>query len=157
MYEEKAKNLKKYLPLIRACAGWSAADLASRLGVTRSQVSNMENSDSEKNLTTMQYLAIRQVLDQEIRQSDEEGVRMLADVIKVLVDEPENYTDEQRNQVLADAKLLAPSILAQREEREEARRKASMKWAAVLAGSCSFLAGIAAGSAITTVVKNLKK
>lgn len=152
--DDKVKRLKEYLPLIRVCAGWSAADLASKLGVSRSQVSNIETS--EKPMTMMQYLAIRQVLDQEIRQSDEEEVRMLEDVIKVLVDEPEKYTVKQRNQVLADANLLAPSILAEKEERKAARRKASAKWVAALAGS--ILAGAAtAAVAATIVAKNMKK
>lgn len=152
--DDKKKNMKKYLPLIRVCAGWSAKDLADKLGVTRSQVSNIENSD--KDMTTMQYLAIRQVLDQEIRQSDEKDIRMLEDVIKVLVDEPEKYTVKQRNQVLADANLLAPSILAGKDDRKAARKKASAKWVAALAGS--ILAGAAtAAVAATIVAKNMKK
>ena len=38
--------------LIRACAGWSAADLGNRLGVTRQMVSNLENGHNR--MTRMQ-------------------------------------------------------------------------------------------------------
>jgi transcriptional regulator with XRE-family HTH domain len=125
----KVERLQKHLSLIRTCAGWSASELGKKLGVSRQMVSNLENGRNK--MTMMQYLAIRQVLDQEIaRSSQSDDTQMLRDVIRVLVDEYDSFTDEQRTQVLADANLLAPSIVS----KKTTRKNASLKWVTVLAG-----------------------
>ena len=128
MGEEKIRRLQDHLALIRACAGWSAADLGNRLGVTRQMVSNLENGHNR--MTRMQYLAIRQVLADEIADAQDDDARLLKDVLCVLVDRPEEFTAEQRNQVLSDANLIAPSIVS----KKTTRKNASAKWVAVLAG-----------------------
>ena len=107
---EKVKRLQKYLSVIRTSAGWSASELGEKLDVSRQMISNLENGHNK--MTMMQYLAIRQVLAEEIEQSSENNdTQMLRDVIRVLVDDYDSFNDEERNQVLADANLLAPSIV----------------------------------------------
>lgn len=123
----KMERLQSHLALIRTCAGWNASALGDRLGVTRQMVSNIENG---RPLTRMQYLAIRRVFDEEIKEFPDD-TKMLEQVIKALVDEPEIYTDDQRNQILSDAKLLAPSIVT----KQTTRKKASSVWGAALAGA----------------------
>ena len=126
----KVERLQKHLALIRTCAGWSASELGERLGVTRQMVNNLESGRNR--MTMMQYLAIRQVLAEEIEKSKEnDDTKMLQDVILVLVDEPEQFTEEQCNQVLSDANLLAPSIVT----KKTTRKKASSVWVAALAGA----------------------
>ena len=132
----KVERLQKHLALIRTCAGWSATELGDKLEVSRQMISNLENG--RNTMTMMQYRAIRNVLTDEFEASPED-TQMLKDVIHVLVDEPESFTDEQRNQVLSDANLLAPSIVA----KKTTRKKASSTWAAALAGV--LVAGVAIG------------
>ena len=132
----KMDRLQSHLALIRTCAGWSAASLGERLGVTRQMVSNMENG---RPLTKMQYLAIRRVFDEEIKASPND-TRMLEEVIDALIDEPEKYNDAQRNQILSDANLLAPSIVA----KKTSRGKASAVWKTALAGV--MIAAVALGA-----------
>ena len=132
----KVERLQKHLALIRTCAGWSATELGDKLEVSRQMISNLENG--RNTMTMMQYRAIRNVLTDEFEASPED-TQMLKDVIRVLVDEPESFTDEQRNQVLSDANLLAPSIVA----KKTTRKKASSTWVAALAGV--LVAGVAIG------------
>ena len=128
--EDKVKLLQRNLALIRTCAGWSASELGTRLGVSRQMVSSLETGRNE--MTRMQYLAIRQVLSEEIERSSKEGdTQMLQDVIRVLVDEPDKFNDEQRTKVLSDANLLAPSIVS----KKTTRKVASATWVAALAGA----------------------
>lgn len=126
----RIERLQKYLNLIRTSAGWSASDLGAKLGVSRQMISNLENGHNK--MTIMQYRAIRNVLDEEILHSKvADDTQMLEDVIRVLVDEPENFTVEQRNQVLSDANLLAPSVVS----KKTSRKKASVTWITALAGT----------------------
>lgn len=127
--EEKVRLLQKYLSIIRTCAGWSTTELGSKLGVTRQMISNLENG--RNTMTIMQYRALRDTFSEEIRNSEKNNdTQMLKDVLRVLVDDYDSFTDEQRNQVLSDANLLAPSIVS----KKTTRKKASYVWVAALAG-----------------------
>lgn len=125
----RVTRLQKYLSVIRACAGWSSSELGKKLGVSRQTVSALENGRNK--MTMMHYLAIRQVLAEEIERSAQaDDTQMLQDVIRVLVDEYDSFTDEQRNQVLSDAHLLESSLVS----KKTTRKKASVTWATALAG-----------------------
>lgn len=142
LLEKRLSRLQTHLSLIRTCAGWSAAVLGEKLGVSRQMISSLENGRNKMTIT--QYRAIRHAIMEEIERSPED-TQMLSDVIHVLVDEPEKYTDEQRNTVLSDANLLAPSIVA----KKTSRKNASVKWVTALAGAV--VAAVAIG--ITTILK----
>ncbi len=127
--DPKVERLQNNLSLIRTCAGWSAAELGDKLDVSRQMISNLETRRNK--MTVIQYRAIRNALDEEIEKSRaEDDTQMLKDVIRVLVDEPESFTEEQKNQVLSDAKLLAPSVVS----KKTTRKKASITWVTALAG-----------------------
>ena len=127
--DPKVERLQNNLSLIRTCAGWSAAELGDKLDVSRQMISNLETRRNK--MTVIQYRAIRNALDEEIEKSRaEDDTQMLKDVIRVLVDEPESFTEEQKNQVLSDAKLLAPSVVS----KKTTRKKASVAWVTALAG-----------------------
>ena len=143
--DDKVNRLQEHLSLIRNCAGWSASELGNKLGVSRQMISNLENNHNK--MTRMQYLAIRQVLNDELENSKENNdTQMLNDIIKVLIDEPESFTPKQREQVLSDAELLAPSIGS----KKTSRKKASNTWALALAGSLIATMAVAA----TAIVKS---
>ena len=139
---DKVELLQKYLSVIRTSAGWSAAELGNRLDVSRQMVSNLETGRNK--MTRMQYLAIRQVLAEEIECSrDADDTRMLEDVIRVFVDDYDSFTDEQRNKILEDANLLAPSIVS----RKTTRKKASVVWATALTAG-AVVAAVALGKKV---------
>lgn len=127
---DEVSRLQRHLPLIRSCAGWTAAVLGEKLGVKRQTISTIEQGETKYKMTRMQYLAIRKVLDDEINTAQEE-TQMLATILDALVDHPEQYTNEERTEILANANLLAPAIV----KAPENRKKASAKWVALLVGS----------------------
>ena len=127
---DEVSRLQRHLPLIRSCAGWTAAALGEKLGVKRQTIITIEQGEAKYKMTRMQYLAIRKVLDDEINTAQEE-TRMLATILDALVDHPEQYTNEERTEILANANLLAPAIV----KAPANRKKASAKWVALLVGS----------------------
>lgn len=143
---EEITRLQDHLPLIRMAVGWTAEELGERIGVTRQTISNIENGRNK--LTKTQYIAIRSVLDAEMAQSPEEDSGMLRLLLEVLVDHPDDYSEEEYNKVLDDANMLVPSILAGTSSRRMVSKK-MLKDIGVLAGlSVSALLGtigIAAG------------
>ena len=79
--KETIEKLRRDLPAIRNLAGWSAARLADLLGVTRATIVTIENT--EYKMSVIQYLAIRKLLDEEIKDSSNQK---LAAAIDILVD-----------------------------------------------------------------------
>ena len=68
---------------------------------------------------------------------------MLRVLLDALVDRPEKYTDQERNELLKQANLLTPSILAGSATREEV----SNEWM-----KTAMLAGSVASALISSVV-----
>ena len=139
---DEIARLQQHLPLIRSCAGWTAAVLGEKLGVKRQTISTIEQGEEKYKMTRMQYLAIRKVLDDEIAASKDE-TQMLYIVLDALVDHPEKYTDDERTEILGNAKLLAPAIIKTPSE----RKAASKKWLAILGAS-----GVIASAALIAIL-----
>lgn len=123
--ETKIERLEPHMLLIRRVAGWSAAVFGEKIGVSRQTINNLESGRSH--LSKTEYLLIRRVLDDEIDPSADEP-SMLQVLLKVLVDHPEDYSDEVRNEVLSKAKLVARSVITKPEE----RKAVSKEWKAIL-------------------------
>ena len=143
---DEISRLQAYLALIRCCAGWTAANLAEKLGVKRQTISTIEQGEEKYKMTRMQYLAIRKVIDDEIASSGDD-TQMLFYVVDALVDHPENYTDDERTEILSKAKLLAPSVIKQPDE----RGSASNAWKAILAAS-----GVVVSAALIAILGHSK-
>lgn len=143
---DEISRLQKHLPLIRSCAGWTAAALGEKLGVKRQTISTIEQGEDKYKMTRMQYLAIRKVIDDEIASSGDD-TQMLYYVVDALVDHPENYTSDERTEILSKAKLLAPSIVKQPSE----RASASGAWKAILAAS-----GVVVSAALIAILGHNK-
>ena len=152
-------RMQENLLLIRRTVGWTAEELGDKIGVTRQTINNIESGRNK--LTKTQYIAMRSVLDAEMAQTpaDTEMLRILLDV---LIDNPEKYSAEKRDELLAMANLMAPSILAG----TTSRANVSKEWVkatgyiagagAVLTGTLG--AGIAAVSMwLTKAMKDTKK
>lgn len=137
---DEALRLQRHLPLFRACAGWTAKDLADQLDVSRQSVSAWENYDGGKEkkgvkLSKAYYLAIRHLLETAVivDVNDENALKkkhILGTMLEVLVDHPDQYTNDDVDAVLREAELLAPSIMKQPEQ----RKSVSKVWPALLAG-----------------------
>ena len=142
---EKIQRMQENLLLIRRIVGWSAEELGEKIGVTRQTINSIESGRYK--LTNTQYLAIRYVLNEEIIKNVEE-TKMLSDVIMLFIDDPDNYTENQRKDLKCKANMLAPSILAKSATREELSRQ----WVNVIAAS-----GVVLGAtAISTLLGGVK-
>lgn len=60
-------KLQNNLLLIRNAGGWTAEEFGDKLGVTKQTISNLENKKTE--MTKIQYIAIRAVLDYEMEEN----------------------------------------------------------------------------------------
>lgn len=143
---DEISRLQRHLPLIRSCAGWTAAALGEKLGVKRQTISTIEQGEDKYKMTRMQYLAIRKVIDDEIASSGDD-TQMLYYVVDALVDHPESYTSDERTEILSKARLLAPSIIKQPSE----RASASGAWKAILAAS-----GVVVSAALIAILGHNK-
>ena len=123
---EEIKRMQDNLLLIRRTVGWTAAEFGDKIGVTRQTINNIENGRNRLNKT--QYIAMRSVLDAEIH-SCPEDTEMLKTLLEVLVDNPENYSEETRAELADKANLMAPGILVGSASRE----KVSSEWMTVAA------------------------
>lgn len=103
------KRMQCHLLLIRRATGWSAEEFGNRIGVTRQTINNIESG--RNNLTKTQYIAMRSVLDAEISSSPDD-TEMLQLILDMYVDNPENYAEGDRRELLEKANIMTPSILA---------------------------------------------
>lgn len=87
--------LQTNLQTIRKIAGWTIEDFGDRLGVSKQTISNLENAKTQMSL--IQYIAIRAILDYEIEEHPENEV--LAKTIHLLLDEEENLSEEDYEKV----------------------------------------------------------
>lgn len=143
-------RLQEYLPIVRGSMGWSAEELGERIGVTRQTIHNIEKKKTD--LTKTQYLAIRSVIYAEIENSkNTEDFQMVSDLLSVLVDSPDDYSPEQREQLLEKAKLLIPAILDDSVDREVTNKE----WAKTAGAVVAALAG--AGAAAFWISRLIKK
>lgn len=101
--KEQIQLLQKHLSSIRKIAGWTSEQLGDKIGVTKQTISNLENSKTQMSLT--QYIAIRAVLDYEI-QTNKENV-VLAQVVEVLLNRNEEFTDEEREKISESVETIA--------------------------------------------------
>lgn len=136
---DEVTRLQRHLPLFRACAGWTAKDLADQLEVSRQSISAWENYNGfDKKgvrLSKGYYIAIRHLLETAVADdvSDETKLKkkhILGTMLEVLVDHPEKYTSEDIDAILKKAQLMAPSIMKQPEQ----RKSVSKVWPTLLAG-----------------------
>lgn len=126
---EAKERFQDNLLLIRSVVGWSAKEFGERIGVTRQTINNLEAKPKDgkrrATLTKTQYIAMRAVLDSEMAQSEKSGekMEMLETILEVLVDNPDKYSKEIRDEVLSKANMMSPSILAGTSSREDVSRE----------------------------------
>lgn len=133
-------RMQENLLLIRRTVGWSASKFAEKIGVTRQTINNIESGRNKLNKT--QYIAMRSVLDAEIK-SFPDDTKMLQILLEVLVDNPQNYSEEVRETIIEKANIMTPGILVGSVSRETV----SKEWMnTVVSGTLALTApGLACG------------
>lgn len=148
---EEIIRMQENLLLIRRTVGWTAEEFGERIGVTRQTINNIESGRNK--LTKTQYIAMRSVLDAEMIQAPED-TEMLKVLLDVFVDHPEKYSAENREDLLAKANLMAPSILAGTTSRKDVSKEWIRSAGAIVgvgAGALLGPVGIGAGLAAVNV------
>lgn len=120
-------RMQENLLLIRRAVGWTASRFGDKIGVTRQTINNIEAGRGKLNKT--QYIAMRSVLDAEIKSSPND-TKMLQVLLDVLVDNPQNYSEETREKVKEKANIMTPGILVGSVSREAV----SKEWMSVVMG-----------------------
>lgn len=124
--EIEIDRFDKIFPLVRKAVGWSAEEFGDKIGVTRQTISNLENKRIHITKTT--YIAMRFVLDEEIEDYPDE-TEMLKAVLDSFVDNPDKYTDEQREEIRKKTELLSSAV----KTKTVSRKEANNEWKALLA------------------------
>lgn len=93
--DSQVTRLQQNLAAIRKIAGWTAEQLADKIGVTKQTISNLETGKTPMNLT--QYIAIRAILDYEIEANKENTV--LPQAVTILVDAGDELDEEDYSKV----------------------------------------------------------
>ena len=123
---EEIERFDAIFPLVRKAVGWSAEEFGDKIGVTRQTISNLENKRIKVSKTT--YIAMRFVLDEEMENHPDE-TEMLKVVLDSFVDNPEKYTDEQREEIRKKTELLSSAI----KTKTITRKEANNEWKVLLA------------------------
>ena len=111
---EKIERLQGCLLLIRRSLGWSATEMGNRIGVVRQTINNLEGNTEKYRMSKTQYLAIRMVLDEEIKNAPEKTTLLRA-ILEMLVDHPENFDDEKKETIRTDAEILKEFMFTKKE------------------------------------------
>ena len=152
------ERLQDNLLLLRRAVGWTAEELGERIGVTRQTINNLEGKRSK--LTKTQYIAIRAVFEAEIAKAPEE-TEMLACLLEVFVDDPDKYNDDNKEELLAKANMLTPSILAGTTSRKDVSKElmgvaGTLGIVAIMAAGPFLGAGVALAGTSAWLIKLLK-
>lgn len=95
--------MQRYLPSLRKIAGWTAEELGKRLGVTKQTISNLENK--KVNMTKMQYIALRVIFENEIRNVATNAT--LKRAICILFYNDAVYTEKKESEIFQALESLA--------------------------------------------------
>ena len=144
---EEILRMQENLLLIRRTVGWKAEEFGDRIGVTRQTINNIECGRNK--LTKTQYIAMRSVLDAEMQKSPEDTA-MLRLLLDVLVDHPDRYSKEDREEILEKANLMAPAILAGTATRKTVSKEWLKAFETITELAGSMLIGALAGEIVSS-------
>ena len=96
---KEIKNLQNNLQLIRQAGGWSAEEFGEMIGVTKQTIRNLEKKTTE--MSKIQYIAIRAVLDYEI--ADRPDDKVLATTVNLCLNSEDlSEQDKKKAQVFLE-------------------------------------------------------
>lgn len=144
---KKVLRMQDNLPALRKLAGWTAAELADMIGVTKQCISNIERKKSR--LTLTQFIAIRATFEDEIvNNKDNENMQLLAKALVLLLDTDDDMEEQDYDKLKAGFTAVAAMAGA-------GSRLAVMT--GVLAGIAATIPAIAPLIAGTAIVSNQVK
>ena len=120
--DKKTENFRDNLLLIRRLLGWSAKSLGDKVGITRQTINSIESGRDRYQLNRTQYLAMRYVIDEEIKKNKKE-TEMVQGILYAFVDYPEKYSDDDRKQIKKRAEALLPEVVEGTTSKQEAFKK----------------------------------
>lgn len=137
----ETKHFQEYMATIRRSIGWSAEDLANKLGSQRQTINNLESKPPRALLSNDRYIAIRTILSDEINKYPKE-TEILKTLLEVCVDRYDEFTDEQRESIVEKAKIMIPTLTTKEVDREVT----NSMWTKVLPVVAAFAAGVIVGA-----------
>ena len=97
------EKLQQNLSSLRKLAGWTAEDLANKVGVTKQTISNLETGRTTMN--KMQYIAFRSILDYKAKENP-----TLARALHLVLDDSKATKEEhKKNEDIVKAVAAATS------------------------------------------------
>lgn len=145
---EERERMQENLLLIRRATGWTADEFGKKIGVTRQTINNLERKNSKYKLSKTQYLAMRNVLDGEMKRSSKD-TQMLKGILEISVDHPEKYTEEEKKKLMDQANMTAPSILAS--NTKTTREDVSLTWMDIMSSIIAIGGSVALGILFTSL------
>lgn len=118
-------RLQSNLYTIRQLAGWSADDLGELLDLTKQTIYNLERGKPKMSL--VQYLAIRTIIDDEIRRQPDN--KALSSAVALLLDD-EELSDKEYDELQLSLKTITKGM-ARTTDREIALKLAMTTVSAV--------------------------
>ena len=147
-YSDELKNrLQDNLLLVRRCAGWTSEELGEKVGLGRQTINSLEKRTNGYEMTKTQYIAIRTILQDEINENQKDTI-LLSNVLDIFVDNPSNYSKEEKNKFLEKANILSKT-------KDTTRKQLSNDWADWL--ELIILAGISVGASILSLNSSNRK
>ena len=116
--DEELKLFQDNMQLIRQLAGLTQEELGNQIGVTKQTINSIEKKKNK--ITKTQYIAMRFILKERIitfdsnsnkkKKNPDETIDILAWVLDAVVDNPQNYSDKDRQFLIERANILAQAI-----------------------------------------------
>lgn len=102
----QVSRLQENLSSIRKIAGWTAGDLGEMIGVSKQNISNLENNKIR--LSQAQYIAIRHLVDYHITKTSNKVLKMS---MKLLIDNT-NIVGNEYNSLKNTVKNIASAAIS---------------------------------------------
>lgn len=113
----ETKHFQEYMPIFRKAVGWTAEDLANSIEIDKQIINNLESVPPRTILSNERYIAIRTVLEKEIKNRPKE-TKMLQNLLNVCVDKYGDFTEQERQAVIEKAKTMVPAIVSKESDKE---------------------------------------
>ena len=114
----EAERMNEHLATIRKSVGFTREEIAKKLGVSRQLINALESHRLK--VRTITYLALRKILDDEIKADTTGETLMLRDLLDILIDHPERYPDVVRSEAKEYADMFSESVVRKKSSRKAA-------------------------------------
>ncbi len=122
---EQIQRMQDNLKILRKSLGWTAKELAEKLGVSRTLISTLENNLCK--MTQIQYLAIYKVVKDEIEASWDH-LELPRFILIYYIDDPTWFSDEEEEtEIRKIVNSVIPKSMKDKNTRYLVTRQFNMK------------------------------